>query len=223
MKKVLSLAMLIFLSTVAFAQGEKAIMFGAGLNKFSGDIGGSEFSDIFKNDMGFGGSAAFRYVFPFRLGLRAFAEYDVYRGKDAEPSSETVQHIFNSNVFSVGGQLEFILWGNNYLEKTIPHSIYIFGGAKKAFVNSLLDDVLRAKESTGGYFGGVGYHYRINETFALGVEMKQIMFFSDNIDGYNPHHSSNKNKDTAFDVKLTFSYFIPGSTKTKGRWELLGK
>lgn len=199
-------------------------MLGVGLNKFSGDIGGDNFSDQLKNDMGFGGSAAFRYVFPFRLGIKAFAEYDVYRGKDSKPRSNQDIRFFSSNVFSVGAQLELILLGNNYLEKNIPHSVYLLGGAKKAFVNSLLDNVQKGKENTSGFFFGLGYQYRINETFGIGLEVKQILFFSDDVDGYNLKISSNKSKDTASDVKFTFSYYLPySSRKTGGKWELLGK
>lgn len=220
MKNVLIVIMLFLFPFGMFSQADKALILGFGPNKMSGDIGGDNFTSLLKNDLGLGVSLGFRYVFPFNLGVRVFGGYDQYKGEDKHDYNGGRGLFFNSKASSIGLQFEYVVWGNSYIEKTFPHSIYLFSGAKGIFSNALLNDSEKIDTNTVGLFAGIGYQYRFSDYFGAGIELRQTQFLSDRVDGYFPDLPSNKSQDTAFDVKFTLSYFIPWESATGGKWDL---
>ncbi|MGC3978887.1 MAG: hypothetical protein QM751_12075 [Paludibacteraceae bacterium] len=216
--------LIIYLFLIAypvFSQGESAVFLSAGANKMSGDIGGDNLKSLFKSNLGFGSSVGFRYVFPSNFGFRLFGGYEDYRGKDTQKSNDERTHFFSGDVTKIGTNLEYVIYGNRFIDKQISHSLYAFGGIVAVFYNSLFDNDVKIKGSTAGLSIGAAYQYRLSEKFSVGVEVTQTMFLTDKMDGYFPDISSNKNKDTAFDVKVVLSYYIPFSIKTGGKWEIM--
>lgn len=207
-KKTILFSLLFMFYFSVFSQSS-SIALGFGPNKMSGDIGGNGLKSLINDDMGYGASFGYRYVFPFNLGFRIFGDYESYRGKDTKIYNDVRKHYFTSSEKSFGGQLEYVFLGNHFEDDEIPHSIYMFGGAKYVMYNSLLDGTTKYNEKTSGVFGGIGYQYRFSEYFSIGFEMKQTLYLSDKIDAYFPDISSNKYTDTAFNTRILISYYIP--------------
>ncbi|MBP1664149.1 MAG: hypothetical protein H6Q19_1289 [Bacteroidetes bacterium] len=232
---------ILFFSSTAFPQGrglitkfsigETSFYGSAGLNKMSGDIGGDNFKSLLQNDLGYGLSFGARYTFRYNIGLRLFADYSKYRGRDKEQYNEYNGILRNNNfqtdVFGIGGQLEVILFGNSLAKDPIPHSVYLLAGVKKNYVNATVTYPYLNRDSTKSpkpfaHFFGIGYQYRFSNYLSFGVEAKQFYFHSDIVDGYYRNIPANKHDDTAFDVKLTVAYYIPDRNRLNSynrRWE----
>lgn len=219
MKKLLLILSWSLIIIPVFSQKEFSLILGGGLNKMSGDIGGDNFNSLLKNDLGGGFSLGIRYTLPSHLGFRIFGDYSKYNGKDNELYNGERILSFKSNVASFGGQLEYIIIGNSYTQNNKPHSLYLFGGGNTAFSKAVLDDQTKVSENAGALFLGAGYQYRLSQSISLGTEAKQILFLSDKIDGFYKSVAGNQNQDTAFDLKITISYFFPQGNITGGRWE----
>lgn len=212
MKKCLVISLFFLFTVSLFSQSNSSLIVGLGPNKMSGDIGGDNFGSLFKNDFGIGSTLAYRFVFPFNVGLRVYGDYEYYRGKDSKVNNGR-KWDFTSSVGSLGGQLEYVIYGNNYLEKQIPHSVYLFGGAEKIFYNALFNGLtnVNTKGNTTGLFAGMGYQYRFSDNLSVGLELKQTLYQSDKVDGYFPDPAlvNNRYDDMAFTTKIIVCYNIP--------------
>ena len=143
--------------------------------------------------------------------------------------SQNLRHLsFKTDVLSLGGQLEVILFGNPMAKDPIPHSVYLFAGLKTTNVDVTLtnpDNNANGPDETKkpiAHFIGLGYQYRYSNRLSFGLEAKQNYFHSDRVDGYNPVIRANKHRDEAFDLKLTAAYYFPFSRRMSefnNRWD----
>lgn len=242
MKKLIFVSTFLLFITPAFPQGkgllnqipfgEFSLFGGAGPNKMSGDIGGDNLKSLFQNDMSYGFSLGARYTFKYNFALRVFGDLSNYTGKDKEVYNsygQNLRHLsFKTDVFSLGGQLEVILFGNPMAKDPIPHSVYLFAGLKTTNVDVTLtnpDNNANGPDETKkpiAHFIGLGYQYRYSNRLSFGLEAKENYFHSDRVDGYNPVIPANKYRDAAFDLKLTVAYYFPFSRRMSefnNRWD----
>jgi opacity protein-like surface antigen len=223
MKKLFLIICLFTIINQAFPQKELSVIAGIGTNKMSGDIGGDNFNKLFQNNLGTATSFGIRYTLPAHWGFRLFTDYSNYKGKD-ETSYNGVRTLsFKSSAWSIGGQVEYIIFGSSFVEKELRHSLYILSGANPVFANTTLfdktGDEIHQNENSFALFLGAGYQYRFSNKLSIGFEAKQNKFFSDKMDGYYPNVPDNKNDDYAMDFKLTVSYYFTKGFSTGGLWE----
>ncbi len=242
MKKLILVSIFLLFNTPAFPQGkgllsqipfgEVSLFGGAGPNKMSGDIGGDNLKSLLQNDMSYGFSLGARYTFKYNFALRVFGDLSNYTGKDKEVYNsygQNLRHLcFNTDVLSLGGQLEVILFGNPLSKDPIPHSVYLLAGMKTTNVDVKLtnpDNNENGPDQTKkpiAHFFGIGYQYRYSNRLSFGLEGKENYFHSDRMDGYNPEIPANKYRDAAFDIKFTVAYYIPDRNRLNSynrRWE----
>lgn len=220
MKSLLFLFLLAMASTSVFSQASNSsISVGYGVTKMSGDIGGDDLGNIIANNFGHSISVGYRYETPINLGFRILGDYSTFAGKDTQAYNGPRIRFFNTTAYSLGAQVEYSIWGNRYVTEDFPHSIYFFAGPSYTYFDALQTEDPEVKKATWGIYGGIGYQFRFKKYFGLGVEVKQIQFFSDLVDGYDPNGANDKYNDTSFVGRLVLSFYLPQIIGTGGLWD----
>lgn len=186
-----------------------------GPSKLYGDIGGYIGEKNFFSDTKLSYGIGLRYAFSQRLGLSLLYNYtSLYLDSDENTHLSYRDMKFMSSVHGFETQLEVALNKGSYIEDYNPHRPYIFGGfgynlSYSQFGDTTkirLEDQYKYNEKSFSFIGGLGYQYRFNKNFSVGIEQKTILYFSDFIDGYHPVNS--KHNDIGMNLRIIFSYHI---------------
>lgn len=208
---------------------ENSIIVGVGPNKFSGDIGGDNFKNIFQNNLGYGGIVGYNRIMSNNIfGYSLYLEYEYFQGSDSEKYNGERRHFFTVSSMNIGSQLDIYFKGllsnlawicpkcqvissfqkDFYEEKISRFNPYMTLGLKIGNNSACLDDIQRNDNIGTGFIYGVGFRYRLTDSFGIGMEMKETQYQSDKIDGYDPINCNNKHNDTAFNTKIILTLYI---------------
>jgi len=169
-------------------------------------------------------SLGLRHVFPNNMGVKATAFYGVFGGTDKGSKYPDRGYSFETTVYELSIQSEYVLLGGPNSKRTTPHTLYGFIGGgfmySKAYLtyknisikkteDARLGDIVKPTNLAPVVPFGLGYQYQLSKIFSLGTELGWHYLFSDYVDGINTPQSNFF--DILASLTFTFSYKISSS------------
>jgi len=154
------------------------------------------------------------HIFPNHLAVKASLYFGRFAGTDVNSRNAEREYGFQSNIFTVALQGEYIIWGGPFSRSRTPHSLYAFAGIG-ILKSSSISTGLRMPpnfqtSATAPVIPiGIGYQYQFNHKLSFGAEFGWHNIESDYADGV--HTVTSKSNDALSFLTLTLAYKIYGS------------
>ena len=175
----------------------------------------------YSNNMSYMYSLGFQHFFSNNLGIEGTFAQGKFEGKDEGTKRSGRGYNYKSNLSIISLQANFILLGGPYSIYKTRHTLYAFSGLGYVFSEipsisgplDLANDKFRNNDQTMSMPFGLGYQYKLNDNFSVGLEVSGQYAFHDFLDGVLPIES--KCNDIIANVGLTVVYkLFSGSNKS---------